>query len=78
MDESSAVVDLGVDFQRDLVTAEMKAGDVLLLNNLIPHRYGVCVWGGIHYSMPTHVDILRHAPMQTYCTTRIVMLHVSV
>jgi hypothetical protein len=32
------VSDLGVDFARDVVTAEMQAGDVLLFNNLIPHR----------------------------------------
>lgn len=39
MDEAAAVAELGVDFAADLVTAEMKAGDVLLLNNHIPHRY---------------------------------------
>lgn len=38
MDEAAAVRELGVDFSRDLVTVEMKAGDVLLFNNIIPHR----------------------------------------
>jgi hypothetical protein len=38
MDEDAAAAELGVDFERDLVTAEMKVGDVLLFNNLIPHR----------------------------------------
>jgi hypothetical protein len=38
LDEAAAVSDLGVDFDRDAVTAEMQAGDVLLFNNLIPHR----------------------------------------
>lgn len=38
MDEAAAVAGLGVDFTRDVVTAAMKAGDVLLFNNLIPHR----------------------------------------
>ena len=54
MDESAAHEQLGVDFSRDAITAEMKAGDVLLFNNHIPHRFGlgggvagsVCVWGG--------------------------------
>lgn len=38
MDADAAVRELGVDFSRDLVTAEMKAGDVLLFNNHLPHR----------------------------------------
>jgi ectoine hydroxylase-related dioxygenase (phytanoyl-CoA dioxygenase family) len=38
LDEGDAAAQLGVDFQRDAVMAEMSAGDVLLLNNLIPHR----------------------------------------
>lgn len=38
MDEAAAESELGVDFTRDLVTAEMRVGSVLLLNNLIPHR----------------------------------------
>ena len=38
MDAAAAVSELGVDFSRDLVTAEMKAGDVLLFNNHLPHR----------------------------------------
>lgn len=38
LDESAAVSDLGVDFDRDVVTAEMNEGDVLLFNNIIPHR----------------------------------------
>lgn len=42
MDAGAAVRELGVDFVGDLVTAEMKAGDVLLFNNILPHRYA-CV-----------------------------------
>lgn len=38
MDEAAAVQELGVDFTRDVVTADMKAGDVLIFNNLTPHR----------------------------------------
>ena len=38
MDAGAAVRELGVDFVGDLVTAEMKAGDVLLFNNILPHR----------------------------------------
>jgi hypothetical protein len=38
MDEAAAESELSVDFERDCVTVEMKLGDVLLLNNLIPHR----------------------------------------
>jgi hypothetical protein len=38
MDEAAAAAELGVDMAADLVTLPMKAGDVLLFNNLIPHR----------------------------------------
>lgn len=38
MDETAAAAELGVDLKRDVVTAEMSAGDVLLFNNIIPHR----------------------------------------
>lgn len=38
MDESAAAAELGLDLAADLVTVPMKAGDVLLFNNLIPHR----------------------------------------
>lgn len=38
MDDTAAASELGVDFQTDVVTAEMSAGDVLLFNNIIPHR----------------------------------------
>jgi hypothetical protein len=38
MDESAAAAELGLDMTADLVTVPMNAGDVLLFNNLIPHR----------------------------------------
>uniref|UniRef100_A0A383WF13 Fe2OG dioxygenase domain-containing protein n=1 Tax=Tetradesmus obliquus TaxID=3088 RepID=A0A383WF13_TETOB len=38
MDEAAAAAELGLDLAADLVTVPMKAGDVLLFNNLIPHR----------------------------------------
>ncbi len=44
MDESAAVSELGVDFQRDVRTADMSVGDVLLFNNLIPHRWAQLQW----------------------------------
>jgi hypothetical protein len=42
MDESAAAAELGLDMADDLVTVPMKAGDVLLFNNLIPHRSASC------------------------------------
>jgi hypothetical protein len=38
MDEAAAAAELGLDMTGDLVTLPMRAGDVLLFNNLIPHR----------------------------------------
>jgi ectoine hydroxylase-related dioxygenase (phytanoyl-CoA dioxygenase family) len=38
MDESAAAAELGLDMDADLVTLPMKAGDVLLFNNVTPHR----------------------------------------
>jgi len=38
MDQQDAEQQLGIDFQRDVVTCEVPLGGVLFLNNLIPHR----------------------------------------
>jgi hypothetical protein len=74
MDESAAHEQLGVDFSRDAITAEMKAGDVLLFNNHIPHRFGlggvagsVCVCGGG-----------GHMVMDGFCVCKALCLFVNV